>query len=107
MFDTIIIVFKGTARVVRRINVDALDLAGEFLFKRFECQQVVAEDEPIIEEIVIGDTMRRVARLLRVFEQDAWLQPRPVLLADPGQFQSFFMITVGHVARALLSVWIG
>lgn len=31
--------------------------------------------------------MLRVIRPRRVLDQDAWLQLRPVLLADPGQFQ--------------------
>ena len=50
--------------------------------------QVVAEDEAVVEQIVVGDAMRGVAGLLRVLQQDARLQPRPILLPDPDQFES-------------------
>ena len=90
MLDTIIILLECAAGVVRRVNKDALDLAGKLLFQRFEGQQIVAEDETVVEQVVIRDAMRGVIRLLRVFEQDARFQPRPVLLPDPGQFEFGF-----------------
>ena len=45
------------------------------------------------------DPVPGVVRLLRVFQQNARLQLRPVLLADPGQFQ---LLLLGH-ALAFLS----
>jgi hypothetical protein len=53
MLDPIIVVSEGGAGVVRRVDVDALDLAGELLLKRLQRKQVVAEDQAVIEEIVI------------------------------------------------------
>ena len=73
MLNPVIVVLERTAGVVRRVNVDALDLAGELLFERFEGEQIVAEDEAVIEAVVVRDALLGVIRLLRVFEQDARL----------------------------------
>ena len=51
MLNPVIVVLERTAGVVRRVNVDALDLAGELLFERFEGEQIVAEDEAVIEQV--------------------------------------------------------
>jgi hypothetical protein len=90
MFNPIIIVLKRTARVVWRVNEDTLNLAGELLFERFEGEQIVAEDEAVIEVVVVRDPLLGVIRILRVFEQDARLQPGPVLFPNPSQFQFWF-----------------
>ena len=37
-----------------------LTLPSELLLQRFQCQQVVAEDQPVVEEVVLADPMRRV-----------------------------------------------
>ncbi len=68
-----------------------LILPGKLLFQRFECKKVVAEDETVIEQVVVGYTVRRVIGLLRVFEQDTRLKPGPVLLPDPGEFKFRFL----------------
>ena len=73
MFNPVIIMRKCAAGIVRRINEDALDFAGELLFERLEGEQIVAKNKPVIEAVVIRDALLRVIRLLRVFEQDAWL----------------------------------
>ena len=39
----------GAPCIVRWVDIDALDSAYEFLLKGFECQQIVAKDEPVIE----------------------------------------------------------
>ena len=54
----------------------------------FEGQQVVAEDEPVIEDVVIADPALGVVAPSRVLLQHARLQPRPVLLSDPRQLQA-------------------
>ena len=51
MFDAIIVMLEGAAGVLRRVDVDALDLAGELLFERFEGEEIVAEDEAVIEQV--------------------------------------------------------
>ena len=70
-----------------RVDVDALDLAGELLLERLEGREVVAEDQPVVEEVVLGDPVGGVVRLARVLNQNARLQLRPILLADPSQFK--------------------
>ena len=85
------------AGVVRRIDEDALDLPGELLLQRFEREKIVAEDEPVIELVVLRHPVRRVIRLCRVFEQDARLQPWPVFFPNPRQFEFRFF---GHAATS-------
>jgi hypothetical protein len=90
MLYTIVIVREGRAGVVRRINEDASHFASELLLQRLEREQVVAKDEPIIEDVVLCHTLLGVVTLLRVFKQDARLQPRPVVFANPRQFKPLF-----------------
>lgn len=113
MLNPIVIMCKSGTGVIWRIDVDALDLAGEFLFEGFKGKQVVAEDQAVVKEIGRVGFSRQVAtvilfrwlgvlgvlavslppelcmiRLLRILDQDARLQPWPVLLADPVEFQT-------------------
>ena len=85
---------KRRAGVVRRINVDALDLARKFLLQRLKRQQVIAENQPVIENIIFGNSVRRMVRLRRIFDEYSGLQLRPVLLADPGEFE--FILVIRH-----------
>jgi hypothetical protein len=94
VFDPVVVVREGRAGVVGRVDVDALDLPGELLLQRFEREQVVPEDEAVVEHVLVAHPERGVMGLRRVLDEDARLQPRPVLLADPGQFQS--SLAVGH-----------
>lgn len=96
MFKPVVVMLECTASVVRRINVDALDFARELLLKCFEGEQVVAEDEAIIEDVVVGDSMRGMVSLSRVLQQNARLQLRPVLLPDPGKLE--FRLLISHCA---------
>jgi hypothetical protein len=84
MLNTIVVMRKSTPCVIRRINVNTLDLTSELLFECFQCQEVIAKDESVIENIVVGDTMRGVIRLFWFFQQDTWFQLRPIFLANPG-----------------------
>ena len=93
MFKAVVVMLESAARVVRGIDKDALDLAGELLFQRLEGEEIVAEDEAVIEEIVVRNAMFGVMGLLGVLQQDARLQPWPVLLPDPSQFEFCFF---GH-----------
>ena len=98
VLDAIIVMLKRTTRVIWRIDVNALDLAHALLFKGFESEKVVAKDETVIEQVVIGYTVWRVIGLLRVFEQNTRLKPGPVLLPDPGEFE-FLLVHVSSTAR--------
>jgi hypothetical protein len=84
MLDTIIVVLECLLCVERRVDIDALDLVGELLLQSLQGQEVVAEDQPVVEEVVVGDPVSRVVGARRLFQEDPGLQARPVLLADPG-----------------------
>jgi hypothetical protein len=92
MLHPIIIMFKSTARVIWRINKNALNLPRELLLQRFQRKEVISEDQPIIENVMVAYAVLRMIRLLRLFEQNARLQPRPVLLPNPCQFKLLFIL---------------
>jgi hypothetical protein len=58
MFNPIVVVLECAACVVWRIDEDALNLAGEFLFEGFKREKVIAENELIIEDIMVGNAVR-------------------------------------------------
>ena len=84
MLDPIIVVSERTPGVVGRIDKDALDLARELLLQRLEGEEIVAEDEAVIEVVLVRHPVRGVIRFRRVLQQDARLQLGPRLLPDPG-----------------------
>ena len=51
MLNPIIVMLKRAAGIVRRVNEDAFDLAGELLFESFEGEEIVAEDEAVVEQV--------------------------------------------------------
>lgn len=83
--------FKWAASIVRRINVDALNLARELLLKYFEGKQVIAKNEPVVEQIVVGNAVWRMVGLLRILQQNPRLQLRPILLPNPREFKLGFV----------------
>ena len=87
MLDPVVIMGEGAAGVVRRIDKHALDLAGKLLLQGLQGQQVVTEDQPIVEQIRLRHPMPGMIRQLLILQQDARLQSRPFLLANPGQFK--------------------
>ncbi len=54
----------------------------ELLFHRLQRQQVIAEDQPVVEQIIAGHAMRGAVRLSGVFQQDARFQARALLFFD-------------------------
>ena len=80
MLNAVVVMCEGTACIVGWINKDAFDLASKLLFDRFQRKEIVAEEEAVIEDVVVCDSVRRVVRLLRVLKQDARLQLRPVII---------------------------
>ena len=98
MLDAIIVVFEGLVGVERRIDVDALNLTRELLFERLQREQVVAVNQSVVEDVVAAHAVRRVVRTLGLLDEDAWLQLRPVPLADPRQFE--LLLTIHLVIRA-------
>lgn len=90
MLDPVVIMGKGAAGVVRRIDEHALDLAGKLLLQGLQRQQVIAEDQPVVEQIRLRHPMPGMIRQLLILQQDARLQPWPLLLADPGQLKFLF-----------------
>ncbi len=87
MFHSIIIVGEGTARVIGWINEDTLYFPRKLLLQRLQCQQVIAKDQPVVENVLVRHPMFRMIGLFRVFQQNARLQLGPVFFPDPGEFQ--------------------
>ena len=93
MLNTVVVMRKRCAGVIRRVDADALDLAHELLFECFEGEQVVTKDEAVIENITVSHPVRSVGRLFRVFQQNTRLQLGPVLFANPGECE---FLLAGH-----------
>ena len=53
MLQTVIVMLESAAGVVGRIDEHALHLARELLLQRLQGQQVVAENQPIVENIPV------------------------------------------------------
>ena len=64
----------------------------ELCLQCLQCKQVVAVDQPVIENVLICHTVFGVIGFLRIFQQYARFKPWPVFLADPGEFQ--FLLAV-------------
>ncbi|ERJ64417.1 hypothetical protein HMPREF1554_02099 [Porphyromonas gingivalis F0569] len=87
----IIIVRKCRTRIVRRVDVDALDLAcvarGN---ERTEGEEVVAVNEEVA-------CIRVSVAIFGVLYQDAWLEDILFALADPREFESLL-----HIVSSML-----
>jgi hypothetical protein len=77
MLNTIIVIFKHFPCIKWRINVDAFNLTSKLLFQRPKGKEVIAKNQPIIEEIVFAGLVGGMIRLGRVLDQDARLQLWP------------------------------
>ena len=86
MLHPVVVMRKRAAGVVRRIDEHTLHLPRKLRLQRLQRQQVVAENQPIIENVVIRHPMLSVITLRRVFQQNTRLKLRAVLLADPSKF---------------------
>ncbi len=103
MLQAVVVVLEGAAGVVGRVDEDALHLARELGLQRLQRQQVVPEDQPVVEEVVVGHAVGGVVGARRVLPQDARLQARALLLAGPGQFETRFAVR-GHVLSAARAI---
>jgi hypothetical protein len=83
----IVVVLKGAAGVVRRVNEHALHLARKLGLQRLERQQVVALDQAVVKNIPVRHPLLGVVAAGRVLQQNARLQPGALVFADPGEFQ--------------------
>jgi len=95
MLHSIVVVCECAAGVVRRIDEDALDASRILLLQRLEAEEVIALNEDIVEDVVIGDDGGRVIGQRRILDQNARLQPRPDFFARPCEFETSFFV-VGH-----------
>ena len=84
MLHPVVVMGKSTAGVVRRIDKHALDLTGKLLLQGLQGQEVVAEDQPVVETIILRHPVLGMVRQLLILQQDTRFQPRPLLLANPG-----------------------
>src|SRR5665213_2735541 len=55
VLHSVLIVLEHFTRIERRVNVDALHFASEFGFECLEGEQVIAENQPVVELIVLGN----------------------------------------------------
>jgi hypothetical protein len=67
MRDPIVIMSECRARVVRRIDVDTLDLPAEILFECFEGQEVIAEDQSVVKNVIIASSRGGVVGPCAIF----------------------------------------
>jgi len=51
VLNAIIVKLEGLLSIERRVDINTLHLPCELLLQRLERQQVVAEDQPVIENI--------------------------------------------------------
>jgi hypothetical protein len=86
VFHPIVIVREGRPGVVGRVNEDEFHLPGELLLQRLQREKVVAEDEPVVENVVIRDTLCSVITLFGIFEKYSRFELRSIFFANPGQF---------------------
>lgn len=49
MLDAVVVVREGAACVIRWVDEDALHLSAVVRFQRFECEQIIAVDQDIVE----------------------------------------------------------
>lgn len=80
---------RSGGAVLGRVDKQALHPARKLRLQRL---QVIEEDQPIVEKVSLRNTVLSVIGLRRILQQNAWLQLRPVLLADQGQFESCLVI---------------
>jgi hypothetical protein len=52
------------------INIDTLDLPTKLLLQGLQRQQIVAVNQYIVEDVMLTHPMRRMVRLLRVFDEN-------------------------------------
>ncbi len=80
MLDAVIVMLESISGIVWRIDVDTLDFPGIILFKRFQCEEVVAVDEHVFRGGV-------AVAVLRVFDEDAGFEVEFFAFADPSEFE--------------------
>src|SRR5712691_11670724 len=87
MFSSIVIMFQCSPSVIRRVNINALNFPRELLLQCLQRQQVVPMDQYVVENVILTHPMRRMVRLLWVFDENSRLQPWPVAFPYPGEFE--------------------
>ena len=68
MFHAVVIMLKGRAGIVGRIDKDAFDFVAKLGLEGFQGEQVVAFDEPVFEAVGFSHAFWRVVGLGFVFE---------------------------------------
>ncbi len=90
MLQPVVIMIESIASIIWWINVNTFNLPSKLLLQCLQGQQIIAEDKPVVEDILVRHPVRRMIRLLRVLQQNPRLQPRPILFSDPGEFKLLF-----------------
>jgi hypothetical protein len=84
MFYPVIVMLKGAAGIVGRVNVDTFYLACKLLLQGFEGEEVVAVDETVVKDIFFADALLGMVALGKIFQQDTGFEAGAVFFADPG-----------------------
>ena len=58
MLVSVIVVLERLLCIEWRVDVDALNLAGELLFEGFERQQVVAKNQTVVKDVAVRESVR-------------------------------------------------
>src|SRR3989304_5324611 len=99
MLQPIIIMFKRIAGIIRRINIDTLNLPCKVLLKRLQGKEVVTLDKhvcPPSQSPLTKGGLRGVSPFT-VLNQYPRLQPRLILLANPCEFKFCYGFPISHV----------
>ena len=101
MLQAVFVVFKRSSSIIWWVNIDTLNLPCKLLLQRFQRQQIIPMYQYVIENVMLTHPVRRMVRLLRVFDENPWLQPWPVVFPNPGEFE-FRVLT----QRCVLLAWL-
>ena len=85
MLQSIVIMLKCVACIIGWANINTLNPTGKFLLQCLKGKQVVTMYEHVL-------SVRIAIRFFRIFDQDAGLELRPIVLADPVKFEFLFFI---------------
>jgi hypothetical protein len=78
MLYTIIIMFKSISSIVRRIDINAFDLASKLLLQRFKGKKVVAVNQSVFKKIIASGPERGVVGFVMITNKNSRLKFRVI-----------------------------
>lgn len=92
MFYPVFLMLESTACVVWGIYKYTLYLPCKLLLQRLQRQQIVSKYHPIIEDILIRQSVPGMIGFFCVFQENPRLKLGPIFFSDPVEFQFLFLI---------------